>query len=147
MRKPGRVPKLVQIWTGPWPVVRGGSDHNCVIEDIVTGATKEVHVVRIRPYTNSSLVVGAEVREAFEMTKHQGEFEIADVISVGKDPARVGEYLAQIAWAGLKDEESKWEPMSTVYADAPKYLEQKLRRMRLNGMTKRAWTRKYGMNL
>ena len=104
------MPKLVQTWTGPWPVVRGGSDHNCVIEDIVTGATKEVHLVRIRPYTNSSLVVGAEVREAFEMTRHQGEFEIADVIIVGKDPARVGEYRAQIA-------------MSTVYADAPKYLE------------------------
>ena len=31
------------------------------------------------------------------MTKHQGEFEIADVISVGKDPARVGEYRVQIA--------------------------------------------------
>ena len=37
--------------------------------------------------------------------------------------------------------------MSTVYADAPKYLEQKLRRMRLNSVTKRALKRKYGMNL
>ena len=82
----------------------------------------------------------------FEMTKHHGEFEIADVISVGNDPARVGEYRVQIAWAELEDEESKWEPVSTVYADAPKYLEQKLRRMRLNGMTKRSLKRKYGMN-
>ena len=45
VRKPGRVPKLVQTWTGPWLVVRGGSEHVRVIEDIVTGATKEVHVV------------------------------------------------------------------------------------------------------
>ena len=37
--------------------------------------------------------------------------------------------------------------MSTVYADAPKYLEQKLRRMRLNSVTKRALKRKYDMNL
>ena len=56
------------------------------MEDIVTGETKEVHVVRVRPYADSSLVVVAEAREVFEMTKHQGEFKIADLISVGKDP-------------------------------------------------------------
>ena len=39
------------------------------------------------------------------------------------------------------------EPMPTVYVDAPKYLEQKLRRMRLNSETKRALKRKYGINL
>ncbi|CAN0391024.1 unnamed protein product, partial [Ascophyllum nodosum] len=125
VRKPGRVPKLVQTWTGPWRVVSVESEHVRVLEDVVTGETKEVHVVRMRPYADSSLVVGAEVREVLEMIKHQGEFEIADVISVGKDPAR----RVQIAWVGLEDEEPTWEPMSTVYADAPRYLEQKLRRM------------------
>ena len=97
VRKPGRVPKLVQTWTGPWRVVPGGSEHVRVVEDIVTGETKEVHVVRMRPDADSSLVVGAEVREVFEMTTHQGEFEVADVISVGKDPARLGEHRVQIA--------------------------------------------------
>ena len=145
VRKLGRVPKLIQTWIGPWRVVPGGSEHVRVVEDIVTGETKEVHVVRIRPYADSSLVVGTEVREVFEMTKHQGEFEIAVVISVGKDPARVGEYRVKIACVGPEDEEPTWEPMSTVYADAPKYLEQKLRRMRLNSGTKRALKRKYGV--
>ena len=45
MRKPCHVPKLVQIWTGPWRVVPGGSEHVRVVEDIVTGETKEVVVV------------------------------------------------------------------------------------------------------
>ena len=45
VRKPGRVPKLVQTWTGPWRVVPGGSEHPRVVEDVVTGETKEVHVV------------------------------------------------------------------------------------------------------
>ena len=71
VRKPGRVPNLVQTWTGPWRVVSGGSEHVRVVEDIVTGETKEVQVMRMRPYADSSLVVGAEVREVFEMTKHQ----------------------------------------------------------------------------
>ena len=69
------------------------------------------------------------------------------MISVGKDPARVGEYRVQIVGVGLEDEEPTWEPMSTVYANAPKYLEQKLRTTRLNSVTKRALKRKYGMNL
>ena len=73
------------------------------------------------------------------MTKHRGEFEIADVISVGKDLARVGEYRVQIARVGVEEDEPTWEPMSTVCADAPKYLDQKLRRMRVNSsVTKRA---------
>ena len=104
----------------------GGSGHVRVVEDIVTGKTKEV---RMRPYAYSSLVVRAEVRKVFEMTKQQGEFEFADVIIVGKDPARVGEYRVKIARVSLEDEEPTREPMSTVYVDAPKYLEQKLRRM------------------
>ena len=123
VRKPGRVPKFVQTWTGSWRDVPGGPEHVRVVEDIVTGETKEVHVVRMRPYADSSLVGGAEVREVFKITKHQGGFEIADVISVGKDPARVGEYRVKIAWVGPEDEESTWGPMSTVCADATKYLD------------------------
>ena len=147
VREPGRVPKLVHTWTGPWRFVPGGPEHVRVMEDIVTGETKEVHVARIRPYADSSLVVGTEFHEVIEMTKHQGEFEVADVINVGKDPTLVGGHRVQIAWVGHEDEEPTREPMSTVYADAPKYLEQKLRRMRLNTVTKRALKRKYGVNL
>ena len=62
----------------------GGSEHVRVVEDIVTGETKEMQVVRMRPYADSSLIVGAKVREVFKMTNRQGEFEIADVISVGR---------------------------------------------------------------
>ena len=69
------------------------------------------------------------------------------MINVGKDPARVGEYRVQIAWVDLEDEEPTSKPMSIAYAGAPEYLEQKVRRVRLNSMTKRALKRKYGMNL
>ena len=45
VRKPCRAPKLVQTWTGPLRVVPGGSEHVYLVEDIVTGETKEVVVV------------------------------------------------------------------------------------------------------
>ena len=73
LRKPGRVPKLVQTWNGSWRVVPGESEHIRVVENIVMGVPKEVHALRTRPYADSTLVVGSEVLEVFEMTKHQGE--------------------------------------------------------------------------
>ena len=68
--KLGSAPKMVPTWTGPWRVLQGGSTHVYVVEDIVTGQTKEVHVVRMRAYVESSLVVGAQVNGVFEISKH-----------------------------------------------------------------------------
>ena len=72
-RKLGSAPKLVTTWTGPWRVVSGGSPHLCNAQDIVTGKTKEIHVVRMGVYADSSLAVNAEVQGLFEMAKHHGE--------------------------------------------------------------------------
>ena len=71
VRNSGRVPKPVQTWTGPRRAVPGGSEHVRVVVDIVTEETKEVHVVRMRSYADWSLVMGAEVRQVFEMTNYQ----------------------------------------------------------------------------
>ncbi|CAM9475825.1 unnamed protein product [Ascophyllum nodosum] len=91
VRKVGSAPKLVTTWTGPWRVVSGGSPHVYNVQDIVTGETKEVHVVRMRAYADSSLAVGAEVQGLFEMTKHQGEYEIQDILNIGEDPLNAGD--------------------------------------------------------
>ena len=91
-----------------------------VVENNVTGKTKEVHAVQMRAYAESSLVIGAEVEDAFEIFKHQGEYEMADVVGIGQDPERPEEYRVQVTWVGLEDEESTWEPVSTIYEHAPK---------------------------
>ena len=85
-RKLGSAPKLVTTWTGPWRVVSGGSPHVYNVQDIVTVETKEVHVVRMHAYADSSLAIGAEVQGLFEMTTHQGEYEIQDILNIGEDP-------------------------------------------------------------
>lgn len=52
---------------------------------------------------------------------HQDGFEVTDMISIRKGPARVGEYRAQITSIGLEKEEQAWGSVSTIYVDAPKY--------------------------
>ena len=58
VRKLGSAPKFVTASTGPRRVVSGGSPRVYNVQDIVTGETKEVHVVRMRAYTG--LVRGDE---------------------------------------------------------------------------------------
>ena len=101
VRKLGNAPKLVTIWTGPWCVVSGGSPHVYTVQDIVTGETKEVHVVRMRAYADLSLVVGAEVQGLFEMT----EYEIQDILNIGEDLLNAEDDKVQVAWVGLDDED------------------------------------------
>ena len=110
IRKLGSAPKLVMTWTGPWRVVSGGSPHVYNVQDIVTGETEEVHVVRMRAYADSSLAMGAEVQGLFEMMKHQGEYEVQDILNIGEDPFNAMDYKMQVAWVGLDDEDPTWEP-------------------------------------
>ena len=62
------------------------------VQDIMTGTTKEVHVARMRAYADSSIAVGAEVQGSFEITKHQGEYEIRNILDIGEDPMKAGDY-------------------------------------------------------
>ena len=78
-RKLDNAPKLVTNWSGPWRVVSGGPSHVYNVQGIVTGETKEVHVVRMRAYADSSFAVSAEVQGLFQRTKHQGEYGIQGV--------------------------------------------------------------------
>ena len=115
VRKLGSAPKLVTTWTGPWRVVSGGSPDVYNVQGIVTGETEEVHVVRMRAYADSSLAVGTEVQGLFEMTKHQGEYEIQDILNIGEDPLNAGDYKVQVAWVGLDDEDPTWEPVEVMF--------------------------------
>ena len=58
----------------------------------------------MRAYADSSLVIGAEVKDVFEISTHQGAYEMAEVLDVGKDPDRPGEYRVQVMRVGLEDE-------------------------------------------
>ena len=131
VRKLGSAPKVVTTWARPWRVVSGGSPHAYNVQGIVTGETKEVHVVRMRAYAGSSLVVGAEVQDLFEITKHQGGHEIQDILNIGQDPLKAEDYKVQVALVDLDGEGPTWEPVEVVFKGVPKFLERKLKQMRL----------------
>ena len=147
VRKLGSAPKLVTTWTGPWRVVSGGSPYVYNVQDIVTGETKEVHVVRMRAYAEASLAVGAEVQGLFEMTKHQREYEIQDILHIREDPLSAGYYKVQVAWVGLDDEDPTWEPVGAMFKGLPKFLVRKLKQMRLPKCVRNALRQRYGMKI
>lgn len=70
----------------------GGSGHVRIVDDTITGETQKVYVVRVLLYAFSSLLMGTKVREGFEMTKHQGEYEVSDMIRIMRDPGEVEEH-------------------------------------------------------
>ena len=127
VRKLGSAPKLVTTWTEPWLVVSSWSPHVYNVQDIVTGETKEIHVVRMRAYVDSYLAVGPVVQGLFEMTKHQDEFEIQSILNIGKYPLKAGDYKVQVAWVGLDDEEYTWEPVEVTFKDVPKFFVRKFK--------------------
>lgn len=47
---------------------------------------KHVHVVRMRPYADSSLSVGPDVQPVFSAANRQGELQIPDITGTGEYP-------------------------------------------------------------
>ena len=57
------------------------------------------------------------------------------------------EYVVKVKWVGLDEEETIWEPVSTIYADAPKYVVAQLRKLRLTKEVRDDLKKKYGMKV
>ena len=60
----------------------------------------------------------------------QGEFDMEKIEAVDL-AADSEEYVVKVKWVGLNEEETTWEPLSTIYADAPEYIVAQLRKLRL----------------
>ena len=96
----------------------------------LTGESKEVYVVRVRAYADPSLAVDAEVQCLIEMTKHQGEYEIQDILNNGEDPLKAGDCKMEVVWAGLDDDDPTWESVEVMFK-GPTFLVRKLKQIPL----------------
>ena len=146
VRKQGKHPKLMSTWTGPWRIENDDREHVYNVSNIVTGETREAHVTRMRLYADNSLNVTAPFKEVFQHIHQQGEYHIRAITGVRQ--ARMGdEYVVQVQWEGLEDEEGTWEFVSQILEDAPTILRRELRRLKPPDEIKSGIKRRYKINI
>jgi hypothetical protein len=108
--------KLSVWWRGPYHVVGFISDWIYEVEDLIDGTRMEVHVTRLKLYCDSSLNISSVLTEA--ILHQKGAYEIDRIVDVRWNEFE-SRFEVHIEWRGFAKEESTWEPLSVIYADAP----------------------------
>ena len=78
--------------------------------------------------------------------KNQGEYHTRSISAI-KRAASGEEFVVKVAWEGLEEAKSTWEPVSRVCHDVPAVLHKELKALRLKAEQKRALVQRYGLRL
>ena len=78
--------------------------------------------------------------------EHQGQYHIGSISAI-KLAASADEFVVKVAWEGLEEAESTWEPVSRVFHDAPAVPRKVLKALRLKEEKKQALVQRYGFRL
>ena len=97
----------MSTWTGPWRVADDDKEH--------------VYAVQHLAYANDKLEITGELRKVFQQLEKQGEYHIRSISAI-KGAASGDEFVVKVAWEGLEEAESIWQPVSRVFHDAPAML-------------------------
>ena len=136
---------MISTWTGPWRVTNAPTPHIYQVQDIVSGKVTTAHVARLNVYKDSSLGVTEYVQEAFQHFFNQGEFYIEELFDVGRTSH--GAYEALVHWQGFSASEKPWEPLPTLYHDAPAYVLKTLNSLKLPLTTRKAVPRHHNIRI
>ena len=74
---------------------------------------REVQITRVRPYADASLNFAAEQKKILNSLKSQGGFDMERLEAV-RLTADSEEYVTQVKWVGLHEEETTSKPVSTI---------------------------------
>ena len=107
---------------------------------------REVQIALMRPHADASLNFVAELKKIFTNLKSQGEFDTKRLVAVDST-AGIERFVVKMKWIGLDEEETTWEPVSTIYADAPKYLVAQIRKSGLTKKVRDDISKNYGMDV
>ena len=77
--------------------------------------------------------------------EHQGQYHIGSISAI-KLAASADEFVVKVAWEGLEEAESTWEPVSRVFHDAPAVLRKEHKALRLKAEQKRAVVQRHGLH-
>ena len=78
--------------------------------------------------------------------ENQGEYHIRRISAI-KRATSGDEFVVKVAWEGLEEAKSTWEPVSRVIHDAPAVRRKELKALRLKAEQKRARVQRYGLRL
>lgn len=110
----GREPRKLQpFWQGPYRVVDTVNPWVFVVEDLVTEVRREVHVCRIRRYSDSQMNVSAAIHLAAEYD------QVAHVSEILEHRLQDGHFFVRVRWMGFEAEDDTWEPLTTMLEDVP----------------------------
>ena len=147
VRQPGKTSKMTSTWTGPWRVTNASTPHVYQRSRyIVAGkVTIDAHVARLKFYKDSVLGITEDVQAVFQYLFNQGEFHMEDVLDVRRTPH--GEYEALVHWKGFSESERSWEPLTTLYEDAPRISWLNLTSLKLPLTTRKAILRRHDIRI
>lgn len=113
-----------------WRVVTAEQKHVYSVQNIFSGQVRDVHVARLRFYSDSELEITSGLKDVFQHSYTQGVFEMEALINIGEAHDGSG-YNIRVRWAGFGEDEDTWEPLKTLWDDAPQFVIKELRKMGL----------------
>ena len=111
MSKQGKHRTLMSTWIGPQRVANDDKEHVYAVQHLVTGELRDVYVARVRFYAGDQLEITGELLKVFQQLENQGEYYIWSISAI-KRAASGDEFVVKVAWEGLEEAESTWEPVS-----------------------------------
>ena len=97
----------------------------------------------MRFYADDRLEITGELVKLFQQLENQGEYHIRRISAI-KRAASGDDFVVKMAWEGLEEAGSNWEPVSRVFHCAPAVLRKELKALRLKAEQKRALVQRYG---
>ena len=84
------------------------------VQNIVSGEVRDVHVTRMRFYSDSELDITSDLSEIFSIHFFdQGDIEMEALINIGESHDSFG-FLVRVRWSGFEEDEDTREPQKTV---------------------------------
>ena len=119
-------------------------EHVDAVQHLVTAELRDVHVTTMRVYADDKLEITGELLKVFQQLEDQREYHIRSISAI-KRAASGDEFVVKVAWEGLEEAVSTWEPVSHVLYDAPAVVSKELKALRLNAEQNKTLVQLYGL--
>ena len=87
-----------------------------IVQNIVLGASRNVHVARIESYADANReILNSELLYILELEKPGGiKYVMATIVIVGEDFEQESQWQVQVAWVDMKDVDPTWYLLSVI---------------------------------